>query len=271
MDAERYLAANRRRWDERVAIHRRSDFYDVAGFLAGGSALEPVEREELGAVAGGTLLHLQCHFGLDTLSWARLGATVTGLDFSGEAVREARALAREAGLAGEFVEADVYDAVAALGGRAFDVVYTGKGALNWLPDVGRWAETAAALVAPGGRFYLLEFHPFGDVFDNEADSLRLRYPYFARAEPLRAHDPGSYADAAAETVHNEAYEWLHPLGEVVSALAAAGLTVEFLHEFDYTLYERFRFMRREGRAWTLPQHRASVPLLYSIRARKPAS
>ena len=270
MDAERYLAANRRRWDERVAIHRRSDFYDVGGFLAGDSALEPVERAELGAVAGGTLVHLQCHFGLDTLSWARLGAAVTGLDFSGEAVREARALAREAGLAGEFVEADVYDAVAALGGRAFDVVYTGKGALNWLPDVGRWAETAAALTAPGGRFYLLEFHPFGDVFDNEADSLRLRYPYFARAEPLRAHDPGSYVDAAAETVHNEAYEWLHPLGEVVSALAAAGLTVEFLHEFDYTLYERFRFMRREGRAWTLPEHRASVPLLYSIRARKPA-
>ena len=186
MDAERELAANRRRWDERVAIHRRSDFYDAAGFLAGGSALEPVEREEVGAVAGSTLVHLQCHFGLDTLSWARLGAAVTGLDFSGEAVREARALAREAGLAGEFVEADVYDAVEALGGRAFDVVYTGKGALNWLPDVGRWAETAAALVAPGGRFYLLEFHPFGDVFDDEADSLRLRHRYVELRRPAVA-------------------------------------------------------------------------------------
>jgi SAM-dependent methyltransferase len=146
--------------DERVPIHTASDFYDVEGFLAGASSLRPFEVAEVGDVSGRTLVHTQCHFGLDALSWARRGATVTGLDFSQPAIDAARALAARAGLQAEFVQADVYDATSALGGRRFDVVYTGLGAINWLPDIEAWARTMASLVAPGGIFYLSEFHPF---------------------------------------------------------------------------------------------------------------
>ena len=268
-----WFEANRRHWDERVPIHRRAAFYDVAGFLAGRSALEPDEIEEVGDVAGKSLLHLQCHFGLDTLSWARLGANVTGLDFSAEGVRAARALAAGAGLAAEFVEANVYDAPAALEGRAFDIVYTGRGALVWLPDLPRWAETVAALLAPGGLLYLREGHPFAHVFDDEAASgLHVRYPYFHGPEPDRWDDPGSYADPAAQTVHNETFEWSHTLGALVTALARAGLVIESLREFDHLFWKAFEWMApgEEPGSWVLPGRRSAIPLQYSLRARKPA-
>ena len=265
-DPASYFEANRRKWDERVAIHRGSAFYDVPGFLAGKSALESHEPEEVGRVAGKSLLHLQCHFGLDTLSWARL-------DFSGEAVREGGALAAAAGLRAEFVRANVYDAVEALPARTFDVVYTGKGALNWLPDMEAWASVAARLVAPGGLLYLFEFHPFGDVFDDESpDALRIRYPYFPRTEPLFFDDPGSYTDGEAKTVHNDSYEWSHTMGSIVTAIAQAGLAIEFLHEFDHLCWQQLSWMApgEEPGTWVLPEHRESVPLMYSIRARKPS-
>ena len=268
-----WFEANRRNWDERVPIHRRSAFYDVAGFLAGGSALEAGEIAEVGDVAGKSLLHLQCHFGVDTLCWARLGATVTGLDFSGEGVRTARALAAEAGIEAEFVEANVYDAVEALAGRAFDVVYTSRGVLVWLPDLARWAEVVAALLKPGGVFYLREGHPFAHVFDDEAESgLFVRYPYFRGPEPDRWDEPGTYAEPAAETVENETYEWSHTIGAIVTAIARAGLVIEFLHEFDSLRWQAFPWMEpgEEAGSWVLPGHRANVPLAYSIRARKPA-
>ena len=273
MSDVRYFEANRRHWDERVAIHRRSAFYDVPGFLAGRSSLQPHEPGEVGAVAGKALLHLQCHFGLDTLSWARLGAEVTGLDFSGEAVRAARDLAREAGLRAEFVHANVYDAAAALAGRSFDIVYTGGGALVWLPDLPRWAAIVASLLKPGGIVYLQESHPFGHVFDDEAArDLVVRYPYFHVPEPDRWDEPGSYTDPTAETVENVSYEWTHTLGAVVTAQAQAGLVIEFLHEFDRLFWKNFPFMTpgEEPNTWVLPEHRASVPLAYSICARKPA-
>ena len=188
---EEWLALNRALWDERVPIHVASDFYDVDAFLAGASTLRSFELEEVGDVAGLTLLHAQCHFGLDTLSWARRGARVTGLDFSEPAIAAARKLAADAGLEAEFVASDVYEAAAALGDRRFDLVYTGLGALNWLPDVERWARVMASLVAPGGRFYLAEFHPFSAVFAE--DALTVKYPYF-HTEPFMWDEPGTYAD-----------------------------------------------------------------------------
>ncbi len=191
---EEWLALNRALWDERVPIHVASDFYDVDAFLAGASTLRSFELEEVGDVSGLTLLHAQCHFGLDTLSWARRGARVTGLDFSEPAIAAARKLAADAGIEAEFVASDVYEAAAALGGRQFDVVYTGLGALNWLPDVERWARVMASLVAPGGRFYLAEFHPFSAVFAE--DALTVKYPYF-HTEPFMWDEPGTYADAEA--------------------------------------------------------------------------
>ena len=151
---DEWSALNRACWDERVLIHVRSAFYDVDGFLAGATTLRPFELEEVGSVEGLDLVHLQCHFGLDTLSWAREGARVTGLDFSAPAVEAARELTARAGLRAEWIAADLYDAPAALDGRTYDVAYTGLGALNWLPDLPGWAAVVAGLVRPGGILYL---------------------------------------------------------------------------------------------------------------------
>jgi SAM-dependent methyltransferase len=269
---DEHQGANRAWWDEVVAAHLDSELYDIESFKAGRLSMQQLERDDLGDVAGKTLLHLQCHFGQDTLSWARLGATVTGLDFAESAIEAARALADEIGVEATFVCANVYDAREALEGRQFDVVYTGGGALVWLPDLARWAEVAAACVRPGGVLYVREFHPYSHIFDDEADDgLRIRYPYFASREPLRFDDGDSYAAADAATEHTTTYEWSHPLSEVVTAIAATGLRIEFLHEVDYTEFRQLPFMvQGDDRRWRLPEHAESVPLQYSLRARKPA-
>ncbi len=264
----KWLETNRANWDERVPIHVSGEFYAVDSFKAGQERLRPFEIEEVGDVAGKDLLHLQCHFGIDTLSWARRGAKVTGLDFSAPAIEEARKLAAELGLEAEFVEANVYDAAQALDGRAFDVVYTGLGALNWLPDIERWAGVAASLVRPGGFLYVSEFHPFSWVFGDE--DLSVTYDYFQK-EPIIWDEPGTYADLDAETVHNRTYEWNHTLADVVSAVISADLRLEFLHEYDQTLFPRWPFLQKtEFDTYRLPEGRPRLPLMYSLRARKAA-
>jgi SAM-dependent methyltransferase len=257
---------NRALWDERVPIHVAGDFYDLEGFIAGRSELRPFERDELGDVSGATLLHPQCHIGTDTLSWAREGATVTGLDFSGPAVEAATELAKRAGLEqARFIQGDVYDAPQLVDNERFDVVYTGLCAINWLPDIDRWAQTMAQLVKPEGRFYLVEFHPFSSVFGD--DDLTVAYPYF-QEEPFEWDEPGTYADLEAPTQHNRSVEWNHGLGEVVSALIKAGLTIEFLHEHNYTLFPRWSFLENpEHGIYRLPENVPSLPLMYSLLAR----
>jgi SAM-dependent methyltransferase len=263
---------NRAWWEERVPLHVASSFYDRDRFLAdpGTCTLRPFEVEEMGDVTGRSLLHLQCHFGLDTLSWARRGAQVTGVDFSPAAIEAATETAARAGLEARFVAADVYDAVAALGGSTFDVVYTGLGALVWLPDLPRWADVVAALVAPGGVLYLAEFHPIHEVMAD--DDLRVERSYFHEG-PRVWDEPGSYADLSAETHSNVTHEWTHGLGEVVSSVIGAGLVVEHLHELDYTLFPRWPFLVRDpaSGAYRMPDDRPSLPLMYSLRARKPAA
>ncbi len=262
--AEDWLEANRELWDERVPSHVASALYDVEAFVAGRSSLRPFELAELADVAGRTLVHPQCHFGEDTLSWARLGARVTGLDFSGQAVAAARTLAARCGLTADFVEANVYDASEALGGRRFEIVYTGIGAINWLPDIERWAREMAALTAPGGCLYLAEFHPFSHVFGD--DDLTVEYSYF-HEEPFDFPAAGAYAaDPAATFVHNRSFEWNHGLGAVVSAIIGAGFELEFLHEHDHTLFARWPFLEGERGSFRMPAGRPSLPLLYSLRA-----
>ena len=266
--SEEWREKNRESWDERVPIHVSGPFYDVASFKAGEERLQPFEIEEVGDVSGKDLVHLQCHFGIDTLSWARRGARVAGLDFSGPAVETARSLASELGLDATFVQSDVYEAVDALEGRLFDVVYTGRGALNWLPDLGPWAEVVAALVRPEGFLYLAEFHPFTDVFGD--DDLTVEHDYFQGEAPQVWDEPGTYADLEAETRHNLTYEWNHPLGEVVSAVISAGFTVELLNEYDYTMFPRWPFLEKSGfDTYRLPEGKPRLPLMYSLRARKP--
>ncbi|CAM5524641.1 Class I SAM-dependent methyltransferase OS=Streptomyces alboniger OX=132473 GN=CP975_18755 PE=4 SV=1 [Streptomyces alboniger] len=260
---------NRKRWDERVPIHLAGDFYGLDAFRAGKDALRDFELAEVGDVRGKSLLHLQCHIGLDTLSWARHGAArVVGLDFSEPAVEAARDLAADLGFTPEratFVAADVYDAAQAVPDPSYDIVYTGVGALGWLPDIERWAETAAALVAPGGFLYLAEFHPLTDVLD-DATGTRVEHDYFAR--DAWVEERHGYADAGAPTVHNRSVEWQHPIGDVVTALAAAGLRLDFLRERDTTLFERFGTLERRAGAYRFPADRPRIPLMYSLKATK---
>lgn len=268
---DEWVDLNRRWWDERAPIHVDSELYAVSDFLADPDAttLRPFEVDEVGDVRGRTLVHPQCHFGLDTLSWARRGAQVTGLDFSPAAVAAATDVAGRAGLDAGFVAGNVYDAVDLVGGRTFDVVYTGLGALNWLPDIDRWARVMAALASPGGMLYLAEFHPLHAILGD--DDLTVAYPYFHdRDAPLEFDEPGTYADLEATTEHNRTVEWTHGLGTVVTAIIEAGFAVELLHEFDYTLFPRWPFLVKSGRdTYRLPEGMPSIPLMYSVRARRP--
>lgn len=268
MAEDEYLAVNRAMWDERVPIHVESEFYDVAGFRAGGQTLRDFELAEMGDVAGKTLVHLQCHFGLDTLSWARRGAKVTGLDFSQPAVDAASKLAEEVGIDARFVAADVYDAAEALG-DTYDIVYTGLGALVWLPDLKRWSEVVTSLLKPGGVLYLAEFHPVGNMLD-DAEGTTVAYDYF-NADPVVWDEPGTYAQLDAATKRNRSIEFEHGLGEVVTAITTAGLRVEFLHEHDFTLFPRFASLEVSkesfGLAYRFAAGRPRVPLMYSLRAK----
>ncbi|MFC4907132.1 class I SAM-dependent methyltransferase [Actinomadura gamaensis] len=263
MKNDEYLDVNRALWDERVPIHVGSEFYDVAGFRAGADALRDFELAEVGDVSGRSLAHLQCHFGLDTLSWARRGARVTGLDFSAPAIETARSLASETGLDARFVVSDVYAAPEALG-ETYDIVYTGLGAICWLPDIARWARTVAALLRPGGFLYLSEFHPFADTLDEETGTT-VTFDYFDRG-PQEWTQSGTYADRSAPTRHNRSISFAHGVGDVVSAVIAAGLRLDFLHEHEYTVFAPFQNLQKDGQIYRVPEGRPRVPLMYSLRA-----
>jgi SAM-dependent methyltransferase len=253
-------------WDERVPIHLASSFYDVEGFKRGGSSLQSFEAEELGDVQGKELVHLQCHIGLDTLSWARRGARVTGLDFSPRATTAAAGLARELGIDARFVCADVYASPEALG-QQYDVVYTGIGALLWLPDIERWAQVIAALLRPRGTLYLVECHPLSDVFHES--SLEVVNDYFHDPAGSVYEGSGSYADASAKTENNRSIEFRHPLGDVITALVRHGLSIEQLREWPHTAYARWPFLERRSTVeYRMPEGKPRLPLLYSLRAVK---
>ncbi|MBI5093105.1 MAG: methyltransferase domain-containing protein [Candidatus Hydrogenedentes bacterium] len=265
---DKYLEVNRAIWNASTPIHVASAFYDVPGFKAGRCTVFEVERAEVGDVSGKSLLHLQCHFGMDTLSWARLGARVVGVDFSDVAIAQAQALAAETGIDARFVCSDVY-ALRERVHEQFDVVFTSQGVLCWLPDVMEWGRIAAHFLRPGGVFYIHEFHPIGlfyqppgvvAVLDGET--------YARRGEPIRSEQRGTYADLDADICMPE-YEWPYTLGDVVTALASAGLRIEFLHEFDHCAYPaQPGFVRRADGFWYCPHNSSGLPLMFSIRATK---
>jgi SAM-dependent methyltransferase len=264
-----YIETNRRHWDEVVPLHVASDFYDVESFRAGGSTLLRVEREEVGDVRGKTLLHLQCHFGMDTLSWPREGAIVTGVDFSAEAIKAARSLAAELAIDARFVESDVYKLPEVMD-RTFDIVFASYGVLCWLPDLPTWASIAANFVKPGGIFYVVDGHPLGTSLDDEAGSvsLRLSYPYMS-GEPMVIDADGTYADRRAKIQNRRTYEFSHNLGEIVSSVIDSGLGIEFLHEWPFVAWQQLpSMMKGDDGYWRLPGM-DSVPFLFSVKARKP--
>ena len=273
---DEHLRANLASWDEAVGVHVGSGLYDVAGFKAGRCSLSRIEREELGPFVheGTTLLHLQCHFGLDTLSWARRGAVATGVDFSGEAIRTARALAAETGLSDRtaFVQSDVEGLPQRLDGR-FEVVFTSWGALLWLADLDRWAAVVDHFLAPGGTVYVAEFHPCVMLLADDAtpDELTVAYPYFQHGVPMRFDEPGDYADPGAALANTVTYEWNHGLAEVLEPLLRRGFDLAHLHEFPYTVPGlRFPFLELcdDGMQRVAGRH-DGFPLSFSLRMTKP--
>jgi SAM-dependent methyltransferase len=269
------LRDNRDLWDAWTGIHTASEFYDVPSFRDGRQPirLADYEREEIGPVAGKSLLHLQCHFGLDTLSWARLGANVTGADFSEQAITAARALAADVGVPATFVLGNLYDLPDVLDGR-YDIVYTSRGVLGWLPDIAGWARVAAHFVRPGGTFYVTDIHPVAQAFENEdvqPGELRLAYPYWSHETPLTFAVKGSYADPDAPTAPDLVeHGWDHSLGEIVTALIDAGLRIELLHELDFCEWKLDFLVEGDDGRWRLPPDaKGQLPLFFSIRAAKP--
>jgi SAM-dependent methyltransferase len=266
-----YLQANQKHWDRLTAGHEQSEFYDLAGFKAGQDRLRSIELEELGDVAGKSLLHLQCHFGMDTLAWARRGALVTGVDFSQKAIALAQSLSQELAIPARFYCSDIYDLPGVLS-EQFDIVFTSYGVLHGLPDLGRWGEVIAGHLKPGGIFYIVEDHPFFRVFRAKPEGqFRAERSYFFSEEPQRIEARGSYA-AAEQGEDNTYYVWDHSLGEVIDSLVNAGLRIEFLHEFPFAARAKFPFMEQgEDGWWRLPPHQhGTIPFLFSLQARKPA-
>jgi SAM-dependent methyltransferase len=264
------VEANRRVWDQWAHVNAASAFYDVERFREGGIRLRPYELEEMGEVAGKDLLHLQCHFGLDTLSFARLGARPTGVDFSAEAIALARSLTLDLGLDATFVLSDLGDLPNVLPGD-FDVVYASRGVLAWLPELDEWARVAAHFLRPGGFLYVTESHPVLWVWDDDegVTDLRLRYPYFSRRDPIAFPVKGSYADREADVTEPLEYGWTHDLGSIVTAVADAGLRVDFLHEFPFVEWPVPFLEERDGRWWLPASAGGELPLFFSLKASKP--
>jgi SAM-dependent methyltransferase len=264
---DKYIGINRELWNELTPIHARSDYYDLEGFRSGKSTLRPIELEELGDVYGKSLLHLQCHFGLDTLSWARLGAKATGVDFSDKAIALARRLSKETGIEASFVHSDIYDLPKKLYGQ-FDIVFTSYGILCWLPDLRRWAEIITLFMKPGGTFYMVADHPLNNIFESVEDSseLKVAYSYFHTPEPIKWEPGGSYADPNAKVSH-PSYEWTHSLSDVLNALISTGLRIEFVHEFPVCAWQRFPAMEQDKDGWWRLKG-DNIPFTFSLRATK---
>jgi SAM-dependent methyltransferase len=265
------LAANRELWNAWTELHVASEFYDVPGFKAGRDSLDSVETEGVGDVRGKSLLHLQCHFGQDTMSWARRGASVVGVDFSENAVAHARALAAELELDARFVRSDVCAALEHLDGEQFDVVFTSYGAISWLPDLVPWARTIAGALKPGGTFFVAEHHPTLWIFDDYATEpvAAYRYSYFDRTA-IRDEEHGSYAVPDADYV-GICYSWQHTFEDIMQALLQAGLQITSLREYPYLAFKWFSFMvQGEDGYWRMPTGAPDIPLMFSLTAVKPA-
>jgi len=263
-----YRDINRLNWNDRTAVHAKSKFYNVDAFLADDAPRIGLDQAELGDVTGRTMLHLQCHFGLDSLNWARLGARVTGIDFSENAIALARSLNDRLGLDARFLCSDIYDAKDALKGEQFDIVYTSYGVLCWLPDLNGWADLISSSLKSGGVFYMAELHPVAYLFEPEGDRLRICDSYF-NTEARQYVSEVTYTGDEDRLAHPVTYQWQHTLSEIVGALIGAGLRLEFLHEFPYTMFNMYPGLitRDEQGRWRLKGNN-HPPLLFSVKAWK---
>ena len=264
MNKNKEFEVNRNTWNQKVAIHATSDFYGMEDFKKGKSSLNSFELEALGDVSGKSLLHLQCHFGQDTLSWSKLGASCTGIDLSDEAITLAEKLASELDLNAKFVCCNVLDTSKYVS-ETFDIVFTSYGTIGWLPDLNPWAEMIAERLKPGGVFYIVEFHPIAWMFDYTVSPPQMKYGY-QQDEVIYEEYEGTYANTASKMISKE-YAWNHGLGNVVTALAKAGLKIEYLNEFEESPYNIFPGLIKNEKGY-YQQLNKLYPLLYELKATK---
>ena len=258
---------NRIHWDEIAPVHSKS--YDLTKLRSGGHLLDEIQVKELGDISGKSLLHLQCHIGSDTLSLARLGAKVTGIDFSEKSIEQAKLLSKELNIPADFILSNVYDLPKHLD-QEFDVVYTSEGVLCWLSDLTTWAEIIFRYLKPGGMFYIMESHPFRYVFDDEnSEDLIAKNSYFHKKEATLWDDEWpDYSDENYIT-KTPSYEWHWALSDIMNALIRVGLKIELFNEYDKVFYKAQPDMIRKGDGWWyLPEDKAKIPLVFSLRARK---
>ena len=269
---EERIETNRRNWNERTPIHVASEFYDVDGFKEGRITLSDIEIDEVGPIGSKSLLHLQCHFGMDTMSWSRLGARATGVDISDRAIEVARELNHELGLNVRFIRANIYDLPSIID-EQFDIVYTAVGVLCWLPDLSAWSQVVARCLKPGGTFYVLDDHPaarifesvptYGDVFD-----LKPLNSYFPDETGMQ-FPGGGHTYTGSQTIEAPSHEWQHSMSEIVNSVIGAGLKIKFIHEYPYTFFRAFPQMRRgDDGWWHLQKYGGNIPLIFSLKATK---
>ncbi|MCW3462444.1 class I SAM-dependent methyltransferase [Chitinophaga nivalis] len=261
-----YLSANKEMWNQRTGVHVKSDFYDMPGFLQGNTSLKAIELALLGDVQDKTILHLQCHFGQDTLSLARMGATVTGMDLSDAAIHQANTLTEQLQLTSKarFVCCDLYSLPAHLEGT-FDRVFTSYGTIGWLPDLDKWAGVIAHFLKPGGHFIMADFHPVVWMFDDNFTTVA--YDYFNTA-PIIEESTGTYTDRQADLKH-VSYSWNHPLSEIITSLTSKGLQLQVFEEHDYSPYNCFNnTIEKDGRFY-IKGMEGKLPMVYAFKFLKP--
>ncbi len=265
---DEYYEANKRRWNELVAIHAKSEEYDLEGFLAGKTSLHQVELDALGIVSGKSLLHLQCHFGLDTISWSRLGAKATGVDFSEKAIEFARELAQRVGADTRFICSNIYD-LPKVHQSEYDIVFTSFGVLCWLADIKSWGQIIAHYLKPGGTFFIADSHPFFWIFDIDHPSeLKIKYSYWYSDEPLSYDADGTYVDTDIKLTNTRGYEWAHTVSDVLNALIQAGLLITEVKEFPNLPWKPVQFAERnQDGEWHIEGD--LLPLCWSVKATKP--
>lgn len=262
-----YTEINRRSWNMLTEIHAKSDFYNLSGFKNGECSLKHIEKQEIGSVNGKELLHLQCHFGMDTLSWERLGAEVTGVDISDESIRMAKLLTKKLGMKARFIRSDIFDIKQHLN-RKFDIVFTSYGALNWLADLNRWAAIISDFLKPGGLFYIVDFHPLMCALHSEVFEVN---SYFEK-KPFVNDVSGTYTDGEVSRNENKHIEWQHTMGEIITSLAKNKLIIKQVNEFPYQVYNCFPGMVEiEQGKWVFEKFGTRFPYLFSIKATKNVS
>ena len=259
-----YLEINRKSWNERVDAHYASEFYDVEGFLKGKSSLNDIELELLGNVEGKKILHLQCHFGQDSISLARMGASVTGVDLSDKAIAKARELAEKTNTDAQFICCDLYDSPLHLDEK-FDLIFTSYGTIGCLPDIDKWAKIVAQFLKPKGQFVLVEFHPLVWMFDDNFEKIQYRYFH---TEPIVEQESGTYADRGAD-IQGENITWNHGLEEVVNSLIQNDISIQSLTEYDYSPYCCFQHaVEMAPKKFRIAHLEDKIPMVYAIVGRK---